>query len=179
MKYVYFDTNIVLAKWAPLDVYHSEANLIFSALAAGQFSAVFSGFGLCEIASVVERQSQKFPIQIKPNISLSLEYLKQIVKVPKLEIIDIFSSINVRISGKSLELSTIFWRGIDIANKLRLKTLDNIHIAIADIISHISGKTIDYFLTGDKEVLSEQRHIKKSYGFSVVSPIEFVNLEGI
>lgn len=179
MKRVYLDTSVLLAKWVPSDPYHEESKKIIEAVTTERITGIFSGLGLAEASSVVERQQGKFSLDLAPDISLSAEYLKRIVMIPHLEILDIVYPIPTVIAGSKVELSMIYWQSLDLAPKFHLKTLDNLHLAISVLIDKLKGRTIDYFVTGDHEIVSNAHQIKNEYGFSTMFPDQLVILEGL
>jgi predicted nucleic acid-binding protein len=179
MKRVYIDTSVLLAKWVPTDPYHEECIKIVEAVKNEKISGIFSGLGLVEVASVVERQYNKFSLELTQEISLSAEYLKRIVMIPHLEILDIVYPTNTIIAGSKFELSLINLQSFDLASKFHLKTLDNLHLAICILIDKMTGKSVDYFVSGDREIVSNAHQIKTEYNFSTMYPDELVRLEGL
>ena len=179
MKQVYIDTSVLLAKWVPTDPYHEECKTIVEAVTTERIIGIFSGLGLAEVSSVIERQQGKFSLELAPKISLSAEYLKRIVMIPHLEILDIVYPIHTVITGLKYELSIIHWQSLDLAPKFHLKTLDNLHLALSILIDKLKGRVIDYFVTGDHEIVSNAHQIKTEYGFSPMFPDQLVILEGL
>ncbi|MHA1971512.1 MAG: type II toxin-antitoxin system VapC family toxin [Candidatus Hodarchaeales archaeon] len=179
MKSVYLDTNVILAQWVPTDPFYESSKRICQAVEGSIIIGFFSGLGLAEVSSVVERQQQKFSNEINEKTRLSTEYHRRIVRIDNLKIIDIMSPYNIIISEKKYKLNVINWQVFDIAAKMRLKTLDNLHIATIILLNKIKGKNIDFFITGDKELLTKSYEVKKEYGFSIVSPEQFITLEGL
>ncbi|MFX0013707.1 MAG: type II toxin-antitoxin system VapC family toxin [Promethearchaeota archaeon] len=179
MKRVYIDTSVLLAKWIPTDLFHEESKKIVEAVKTERIRGIVSGLGLAEASSVVERQQGKFAPDLAPEISLSAEYLKRIVMIPHLEILDIVYPIQMVIAGSQLELSLIYWQSLDLAPKFHLKTLDNLHLAISVLSDKLKGRPIDYFVTGDHEIVSNAHQIKTECGFSSMFPDQLVTLEGL
>jgi len=179
MKQVYIDTSVLLAKWIPTDPYHEESKKIVEAVTTQRIIGIFSGLGLAEASSVIERQQGKFSLELAPDISLSAEYLKRIVMIPHLEILDIVYPIPTVIAGLNFELSIIYWQSLDLASKFHLKTLDNLHLALSVLLDKLKGRTIDYFVTADHEIVANAHRIKTEYGFSPMFPDQLVILEGL
>ena len=174
MKHIYLDTNILLSKWSPLDSSYSDSNKIIELIIDGKIKGYYSDFSLSEIASVVERQQAKFSQNSITKTALALEYVKRVILTQNLEIIDTSQQANILIAGKRTNMSAIYWKSIDIAVKTQLKTLDNIHIAIAVFILSILGKRAEYFITADQEIISKEKEIKENFGLSILSPKEFI-----
>ncbi|MHA2364843.1 MAG: type II toxin-antitoxin system VapC family toxin [Candidatus Hodarchaeales archaeon] len=178
MKSIYLDTNVLLAKWVKSDPFYYESQKIITSIEKTQIKGYFSGFGLAEVASVVERQVSKFNLnQFKG--SLAIEFVKAIREINNLTITEIFTPVNLLINDQKTVLSIIHLKTIEVAHKVKLKTLDNIHISIITLLMQYQGKKIDYFTTGDKEIISKGNEIKLNFGISVVDPSEFVRIEGI
>ncbi|NHJ03163.1 MAG: PIN domain-containing protein [Candidatus Heimdallarchaeota archaeon] len=179
MKNTYIDTSILLANWVKTDPFHEECKKVIEAIKTRTIYGIISGLGLVEISSVVERQQNKFLPKLPPNISLTAEYLKRIIMVPNLEIIDIFLPKSALIAGSKIELSLVYLQAIDLAPKFHLKTLDNLHLATCVLINRTTRKSIDYFVSGDQEIVSKAHQLKSEYGFSSVFPDELIKLEGL
>lgn len=179
MKTLYLDTNVMLSKWVLTDPFHEDSKKIINAIQNSKIKGLFSGLGLAEVASVVERQQEKFSGEIEKELKLGTEFIKKITMITNLEICDIIYPINSIIANENKELSIIHWQCFEVASKIHLKTLDNLHIAIITLLEKIKGKKIDYFITSDKEIVSKANQIKKEYGFAVLQPNQLVTLEGL
>lgn len=177
MKTAYLDTNILLARWDSSDPIHEQSSEIILAIKNKKIKAIFSGIGLAEIASVVERQQQKFSQNIPSNVNLSLEYIRKILRITNLEIYDIAIPLEVSIGKQHLSISAVNWLCIEVANDIGLRTLDNLHLAIASLIKQLTGEPIDYFVSNDKGILAKAVIVKKKYDFAVASPKELIKLE--
>ncbi|MBN1329307.1 MAG: hypothetical protein JXA54_07520 [Candidatus Heimdallarchaeota archaeon] len=177
MKSLYLDTSVLLARWAPLDIHHSSSMLIHTAISSGKIIGYISDLSIAEVASVVERQQQKFQLDLTSKVHLALEYVKRIRLIPNIIIINTSSVSDVTIAQKSTPLSTIFWKSIDVAITSKLKTLDNIHLAIGSSFFSLIGRKLDYFVTTDYEILATGQKIEQTYDFQVVSPEKLVKKE--
>ena len=172
------DTNVILSKWVGSDPYFAESNALVSAIEKDLIAGFFSGLGLVEVASVVERQRKKFASEEPVGPKLSMEFIKAIKKVSNLAIVDIILPAKTIISGSPTELSAVHWISIEIAIRTALKSLDCLHLGIAYLIPRVQGIEIDYFVTGDGGILAKAGEIRRICGFSVVNPKEFTTLEG-
>lgn len=179
MKRIYLDTNILLTLWAPLDPLFQSCVQISKAIEKKEIYAIFSGVGLAEVASVVERQKQKFSLKDPRDRTLAIEFIKRIVLIKNLDVIDDVSAYKIDIQDKIINISSSHWLCIDVAKKIGLKTLDNLHIANIISIQNMTGKKIDYFVTNDKEILFKANLIKKLFKFSVVASDNLISLEGL
>lgn len=179
MKTIYLDTNVILAQWSSQDPHHKDSTVIISAIKKVQINGYFSSFGLVEVAAVIKRQESKFSPTHKPSTNLPLEFVRKVRKIPNMNIFNDSIILNVRISGKPTEILATYWKSLSITTRLGLKTLDTIHLALATIIPKVTGTTMDYFVTGDKEILNKGNEIKKFYDISVVDPSLFIQVEGL
>jgi predicted nucleic acid-binding protein len=179
MKRIYLDTNILLTLWAPVDPFFHSCIQIRKAIEKKEINALFSGFGLAEVASVVERQKRKFSVKDPVESTLAIEFVKKITLIKNLEIIDDFVTYNIDIQDNMVNISSSHWLCIDVAKNIGLKTLDNLHIASLLSIQNMSGKNVDYFVTNDREILSKANLIKKRYKVSVVASDNLISLEGL
>jgi hypothetical protein len=87
--------------------------------------------------------------------------------------------IDVSIAGIRTEILSTYWKSIEIASKIGLKTLNNIHLATEIVFQRVTGRQIDYFVSADKMITLEARTIKKAIGVTVVTPDQFLVLEGL
>lgn len=179
MKHLYLDTSVLLARWAPLDVHHSSSLSLYKALSAGKIIGYLSDFSLAEIASVVERQQAKFQATLPPNTQLALEFVKKIRLTPNLVLVCTSAESKIVIAQQTTSLSTVYWKSIDVAITTKLKTLDNIHLAITSSLFTLIGRKMDYFVTADHEILKKGLQIGHVYGFQVVSPEKLVKIENL
>ena len=179
MKRIYLDTNILLILWAPLDPLFQSCWKIKKAIEENEILAIFSGLGLAEVASVVERQKRKFSIRDPRENILAIEFIKRIVMIKNLDVIDDFSVFKIDILDSIINISSSHWLCIDVAKRIGLKTLDNLHLANILSIQNKTGKNVDYFVTNDKEILLKANLIKKQFNFSVVTSDNLISLEGL
>ena len=179
MKRLYLDTSVLLARWSPLDVHHSSSLSIYNAISSGKISGYLSDFSLAEIASVVERQQQKFQVTLPPNTYLALEFVKRILLTPNLVLVSTSAESNIVIAQQITSLSTVYWKSIDVAIATKLKTLDNIHLAITSSLFSLLGQKMDYFVTADHEILKKGQQIERIYGYQVISPKKLIKKEDL
>lgn len=179
MKHLYLDTSVLLARWAPLDVHHSSSLSIYNALSTGKIIGYISDFSLAEVASVVERQQLKFQTPLPPKIQLALEFVKRIRLTPNLVLVNTSAETNIVIAHQTTTLSTIYWKSIDVAITTKLKTLDNIHLAVTCSLFSLIGLKMDYFVTADHEILKKGQQIEHAYSFRVISPEKLTKIENL
>ena len=183
MKTAYLDTSVVLGIWAPTDPHHEAIRAMIGAMRNGALKGFVSTLGLCEAASVVERQKAKFSSLLDaPDknipIPLSLEYLKVIIELSNVFIVDCTDTVTIRVRDKSITLPIVYWKAIELAPITALRSLDNLHLAIAYSLLECLGERVDYFITNDEGILNKGSTIKKTCHFTVLSPNELVSIEG-
>ena len=179
MKHLYLDTSVLLARWAPLDAHYSSSLALYTAISSGKIRGYISDFSLAEVASVVERQQIKFQNTLTQSTNLTLEFVKRIHLTPNLTLVSTGSEISILIADQPATLSTIFWKSIDVAITTKLKTLDNIHLAITSSLFNLIGRKMNFFVTADHEILKKSQQIEHAYGFQVVSPKKLIKQENI
>ncbi|MFV2014954.1 MAG: hypothetical protein ACC656_05980, partial [Candidatus Heimdallarchaeota archaeon] len=73
---------------------------------------------------------------------------------------------------------TDYSRAIIINPDLKLRTLDNLHIASAKNISLLKHDNLHYFVTGDNEILSRKKEISEYLQTLVISPVDLIKIDG-
>ncbi len=184
MKSLYLDTSVVLGYWASTDPNYDAITNMFRAIKNDVLKGFISTLGLCEIASVVERQKSKFEriLDVHGRIfdaPLSIEYLKAIITIPNVFIVTCPDVGSITIHDKVIKIPSVTWKAIKLAAITKLRSLDNLHLAIACSLSDCLGEEIDYFVTNDNEIINRGATIKKSCNFPVISPKELVRIEGL
>lgn len=162
-----------------MDIHYISSLSLYNAIVSGKIQGYISDFSLTEVASVVERQQLKFQLALPSHTHLALEYVKRICLIPNIQLVNTSSDSNVTIAQQTLKLSTVCWKSIDVAVLSKLKTLDNIHIAIASSLFSLIGRKLDYFVTADHEILSIGQRIEQAYSFQVISPEKLVKKENL
>ena len=65
-----------------------------------------------------------------------------------------------------------------LAPDLKLRTLDNLHIAAAKNVTIIKDEYLHYFVTGDNEILNQKKEISGYLDILVISPADLIKIEG-
>lgn len=161
---VYLDTSVILPYWISHEINHQKTKILFDSQEM-EFKGIISGLVLSEIASVVERQSNKFEIDNDRN--LAIEYVRAVLQLEKVTLVD--PDIN---NSSKLLTYPIYTKAIELAPIFRLKSLDNLHLAI---ISQLKNQLhqIDAFITGDREILEKHDLIMKNMGLRVMNSTQF------
>ena len=164
MAVIYLDTNVIIAAYKPNDPMYNDSNKLFKK----NHKFVVSPITLVELFAVLSR--------IKPYLEIRNEFknanlntlLAYILKDLKLEIMVRSYMIKFSVLNKKFRLPLEYYISIKLASALELKTLDLLHVAYAYIIKD----EIDFFVTGDSDILKASKKVKQLTGIDVKSPKE-------
>ena len=182
MKGLYLDTSVILTKYAPSDPNYPAVTALFRAVENQGIMAVTSTLTLVEVASSVARAYEKF-VQ-EENIKMAKEklviaYVKRVVKIPNLQFFTVGREVGIQFNGVNVKLPLVFTKALEIAPRSGLKSLDNLHLAAANIALKTLGLKIDYLVTQDDEILKRRSEIRRITEIPIASPQEVVELEGL
>ncbi len=142
-------------------------------------------------ASIVELFSVISRLYYSDQILISKDLRELLDKLPEEKrILAMVSSITLSWGMKfpkiGLEPKRLSLAGVDVllpqfmveacklSASLRLRTMDNIHMAFAKLVNEIDG--LDYLITSDGELLKRRALIKKVSGLEIISPTELMSL---
>ena len=171
---VYLDTSVLIAANKPGDPDYEYAKRVLGSKA----SKLTSYIALAELVSVIARLLAAGQIEIDPRAQRILEKLNDEEKVQAMALyilrkgsVDILECLGLAPSGIfGVDIPIEFQIGIKIAPITRLRTLDNLHIAVAML--NKKSNEIRFFITGDREILKKSRTINEISGLVVLSPKE-------
>ena len=166
MAVIYLDTNIIISAFKPNDPLYKDANKLFRK----NHTYIISPVTLMELYSVLSR--------IKPYIKLKEAFknvnldtiISYIITSLKLQLITKTHIMKLQTPNQKGKIPLEYYISIKLAEKLRLKTLDLLHIAYA----YILREEIDYFTTGDKDIIQEREKIKQQTGIEIKTPREII-----
>ena len=181
MKSIYVDTSVLIAKYKPKDEIHSSSSTILS---SNFFNFIISHISLVELTSVISRQfhfielrdvlREKIEIlNFKERVLLLVNY---IVQENNLSIVQYNNFENLPFLTQT-QIFSDYSRAILQSTNTNLRTLDNLHFGAAKNIILTKNIHIDYFLTGDDEILTNKNKINKYFDFLIISPEDLVRLE--
>jgi len=182
MKGLYLDTSVVLTRYAPSDPNYQAVTALFLAVENQEITAVTSTLTLVEVASSVARAYEKFIQGEKIKISkekLVMAYVEGIAKIPNLQFFMIGKEVGIQFNGVNIKLPLVFAKALEIAPRSGLKSLDNLHLAAANIALKTLGLKIDYLVTQDDEILKRRGEIRRIIEIPIASPQEIIELEGL
>jgi predicted nucleic acid-binding protein len=171
---VYLDTNIILARYSPDELYYGEAKELLKKIENGELSAVTSILTLVEVVCTTSRAYEKFNHKSKElgREAVAGAFLKRVLSIKKLEFIPIGGEVSVKAGERQVELPALFALALEIGSKTGVKTLDTLHLASAAVAGRIYGQKIDYFVTLDEDILKRQESISRLIDSQVVSLAE-------
>ena len=164
MALMYLDTNVIIAVYKPNDPLYRDANKLFGK----SHSFVISPITIIELYSALSR--------IKPHMKLREEFkninldtlLVYIITDLKLKVITKTYITKLQLPNQMVKIPLEYYISIKLAEKIKLKTLDLLHIAYAYILK----EEISYFVTGDRDIIQAKKRIKQQTGIEVKSPKE-------
>lgn len=176
------DTNVILSRYIRSDPYREAAKKIFSFEDVERYSYVT----LIELFSVVSRLLEEGAFRIPQAIQREIRHFKYDEKVQFLVAYFVKEScIRIPFTYYDYEAlllppceavtPSLFVEICMLSSKLRLKTLDNLQIALALILRRTMAD-LDYFMTEGKQILNKRFKIEGSTGMNVVSPTELLDL---
>lgn len=181
MKLLYLDTNVILTRYAPEEPQHEAAEKIVRGAEVRKLVAVTSVLTLLEVMSVTSRAYEKF-VEIGGAMKredIAVAFLRRVASIRNLNFIPTGGEISMKIAEQYVKLPAIFVVALEIAPKIGLKTLDDLHLAASIIASRIYGQKIDYFVTLDEEILKYRREVEALIDALVSTPAEVVEMEAL
>ncbi len=181
MKSVYVDTSVLIAKYKTNDKIHNPSVKILTSINA---NFVISHISLVELASVISRQIENInfnkeidekigQLNFKERIMFLLNY---IVHDNKLQIIQHNGFENLPFITEN-QIFSDYSRAMIQSADTSLRTLDNLHLGAAKNLMVVKNYKIDYFVTGENEILSKKRIISQYLDILVISPHDLVRVE--
>ena len=173
-KTAYIDTSVLIASVKPNDPDYTASKTV---LRSGILK-VTSYITLAEMTSSLSRLFVAGQIRIDPRVSKVLDSLSYDEKIRAIVLyilqkhsVRILSCLGLMPSGiLNVDIPIEFLESIKLAPTIRLKTLDNLHVTIAKL--HKASEGIEYFITGDKDILNRAGIINRETGIIVLSPQE-------
>jgi len=164
----YLDTNVIIAYGFDGDPNHEKAvSIIEGGRSVGEFYG--STFTLVELFCALYRNIQKY--RLPPGIEQIVDERSKVrVTVSYLLYnlnIHMFSDESRLMDLDNLKSFHVFYEAIHLAQKIKLRTLDMLHLAYANQLA--KKNIIDYFITLDSAIVEKKGEIEESIGVKVVS----------
>jgi len=158
---------VIIAYCINGDPQHNKAVNIVEKLRQNVNKFYASALTLVELYSVVSRNIQKFKLppdieeltNHRSKLQATITYFIQLLSL------HILSDEAKLIDLDHLKLFYKFFDAIDLATKLKLKTLDLLHLAYAHQL--VMEKLIKFFVTFDSQILENKEVILKDIGIEV------------
>ena len=168
MKEIYIDTNLIIARYKPKDPLYSIANRLFK---EEKYKFVISPITLTELHSVLSRV--KHQISLPKDIeTIDIPTLVEfIIEDCNLKLLSKTRIVTYQIGKERVRIPLEYYIALSIADKIKLRTLDLIHIAYAYLIKD----QINAFVTGDNEILEKRKTILHTLGIEVKPPQDIIN----
>jgi|YelNatPaOPRAMG01_1025707.scaffolds.fasta_scaffold41886_4 predicted nucleic acid-binding protein len=163
----YLDTCVILAYCIDGDPQHRKAVNLVEKLRQKADKFYASTLTLVELYSVLSRNIQKY--RLPPGIEESVNHKNKlqatITYFIQLLSLHILSDEAKLVDLGNLKLFYEFFDAIDLATKLKLKTLDLLHLAYARQFA--AKKLVRSFVTFDSQILENKDAILKDIGIEV------------
>ncbi|MEX0568173.1 MAG: type II toxin-antitoxin system VapC family toxin [Candidatus Njordarchaeota archaeon] len=166
MVIVYVDTSVVIAKYKPSDSLYQDANRFFEK----DYDFVISPITLMELYSVLARIRTFIRLEQgleNANVDTIIAF---IVHDLKLRLVARSFMTRLQIFGAKIRAPLEYHLAIKFSEKLRLKTLDMLHVAYA----YMLRKILSYFVTYDDDILKARKSIEQQVGIKIRRPSELV-----
>ncbi|WP_232216690.1 type II toxin-antitoxin system VapC family toxin [Desulfurococcus amylolyticus] len=159
---IYVDTSVIVAALDPMDPRRDEARKTLEA----HEDKVVSELVVTELASILARQHNLLTtVKDKLEISERVTLIAIILYIMKR-----FNFRYINVKGSSRSPIGRFYKplayGIELTGKLRLKTLDLLHLAYIKAMKE-QGAQIHALLTADADFKNSEEDIRKALGITI------------
>jgi len=160
---LYLDTNVIIARYKPWDPLYEVSNKLLS---NESFEFFISPVTLFELYAVISR--------LRPNLVLPQEakyasvntIVRFVVEDCNLKLISKTYLVTTYFMDQRVRIPFEYSMSTILAEKLRLRALDLLHIAYASMLKD----KVQIFVTGDDEILEKRDVIKKFTEFEIKHP---------
>ena len=160
---LYLDTSVIIARYKPMDPLHDASERLFTNKV---LEFLISPITLFELYSVISMLGPNLvlPQEVK---GVSLDTLVRfIIEDCNIRLISEVFFIPINLNQQKVNLPLEYLISITLAEKLKLRALDLLHIAYAAMLR----EKVKIFVTGDEEILGKKATIKKVVGIEVKHP---------
>ncbi|MBO0888238.1 PIN domain-containing protein [Candidatus Bathyarchaeota archaeon] len=168
----YVDTSVLIAAYQPKDQLHQVSKTFLSK----RQTKIVSALTFVELSSVLARIKPELelpdPIRKEPlkrRIRAAVEYIIRDASV----ILASTGSSTMNIGERRVTIPMEYSKAASEAYRLKLRTLDMLHLAYAHLIGRLEFK-LDFFVTGDQDILDAKAEIRDSLGLTATHPKEVV-----
>ena len=179
----YIDTSAILATYIPNDPHSASCRKFFEET---EIEKLASSLSMLELSCIFSRLLEANEVEVPPQIEALLKELSNEENVQalveyaitncKLRIVDVDPiPMTVSLIGSPIKISHIYLKALELASKLRLKTLNTLHLAHILCLKD-EGMQIEYLVTDDKEILARGDRISGMLKSRVLSSEETFTL---
>ena len=170
----YVDTGVLIAAYAPKDPIRVAAKAF---LRKSHAPRIISPLTFAELSSVLSRveESLELPsvLRTEPPQRRIRALAEYVVRDSRLTIASQVGSTRLRLGGRSVSVPMEYTTAAALAPKLKLRSLDLLHLAYASLISQLEF-SISSFVTGDETILGKSDEIQKSLNITATHPKDAV-----
>ncbi|MHA1300713.1 MAG: type II toxin-antitoxin system VapC family toxin [Candidatus Helarchaeota archaeon] len=184
MKNIYIDTNVILSYYKPNEIFHNAARKILN---SKRIKLISSDLTIIELCSSISRQYSQNEIKISSSAQKILEkedeftQIMALIKYILLSLnIEFFSNPgtqNFKLNNFKLDMCLDFYQTFYISPRLKLRTLDNLHIGALFNIVSLNKIKVDYLCTNDDEILNQKKIINEITGATPINPNQLKDFE--
>lgn len=179
----YIDTSVVISAYKPDETSHDASVQIAKQDTIAKIGSYVLVTELFSVISRLYRDSQvkmpspitnvlsKLPMEERTYTLINAIILDWNLSCPNLGL-DVEQ---MRLKNFSLSMPEVLLDACTLAPKVGLKTLDLMHIACAKIMNEVSGD-LRYFVTLDRDILSNRELIDKMAELQPLTPQKFLDL---
>ena len=173
---LYLDTSVILARWAPGEPSHLEAKAVLQAVEEGKAEAVTSALTLLEIVSATSRALERFREGEEPmsREAVSGALLRRVVNTRSLSMVPFGGDVSLGVGERGVTVPALLAVALEAASKTGVKALDSLHVASVAVASRIYGRSVDYLVTLDEDMLKRRSEIEGLVGARVAAPGELL-----
>jgi len=161
---LYLDTNVIIARYKPSDPLYGDSNKLFTR----SFRFFISPVTLFELYSVISRLRPGLVLPKEAKHASVNTIVRFMMEDCGLKLVSKTFLAAAFFLGEKARLPLEYWLSVILAEKLRLRALDLLHIAYAAMLRD----KVQIFVTGDDEILERRDSIKETVELEVRHPRE-------
>ncbi len=166
----YVDTSVLVAAYTPNDPMYKPSRAF---LQKSRPLRIISALTFEELSSVLARveKSIQVPTSLKeePPHRRLRAVIEYIVRDSALTIASQVGSSTIRLGGRTVVIPIEYSRASALAYRLKLRALDLLHLAYADLISRLEF-SITSFVTNDAKIMQRAGEIRETLKLTVEPP---------
>ncbi len=166
----YVDTSVLVAAYTPHDPMYKPSRVFLQKSRTLRIISVLTFEELSSVLSRVEKSIQ-VPASLKEEppqrrLRAIVEYM---VRDSSLTIASQVGSSTIRLGDRTVTIPMEYSRASALAYRLKLRALDLLHLAYADLISRLEF-SITSFVTNDGKIIQREGEIREALNLAVERP---------